>query len=615
MTTAEIKNNPKEYQAIEDYGIIGDLRTAALVGNNGSIDFMCFPKFDSPSIFCANCDTEKGGKFAIEPLLTDAKQKKLYLPDTNVILSRFLSEEGVAEISDFMVVEDGESEQALVRRAKCVHGQIKFRMRCMPRFNYARSEHTTEQAGDSILFHSKGSDGTSLRLRSSMPLQIKNGDAHIEFTLAAGEKAVFVLGPADDGQRAGEMMLDDYSTDAFKRTSTYWRKWISQSNYKGRWRETVNRSALALKLLTSREYGSIIAAPCFGFPNEIGGERNWDYRFTWIRDASFTVYSFMRLGLTAEAAAFMGWLEQRIEETGDGASLEIMYNIDGTPALNEFRLDHLEGYMKSKPIRIGSTNHHQLQLDIYGEVLDSVYLFDKYGFPVDYDSWMKITRLVEFVCENWRKPDSGIWEVRGGNREFLFSRVMCWVAVDRAIRLAYKRSLPAPIDRWQKIRDEIHHSVYQEFWNEELQSFTQFKGSTAMDASCLIMPLVRFLSPRDRRWISTLKQVEKSLVEDSLVYRYNVGEAFSDMLTGGEGTFSICSFWYIESVSRSGDLQKARYLFEKILGYGNELGLFSEQLGKKGEFLGNVPQAFTHLAIISTAFDLDRRLSNVGEVY
>jgi GH15 family glucan-1,4-alpha-glucosidase len=594
MTTAEIKPEVGEYQPIDDYGIIGDLRTAALVGNNGSIDFMCFPRFDSPSIFCANCDAQKGGKFGLRPILTDARQKKLYIPDTNVMLSRFLSEEGVAEISDFMVVEEGESEQALVRRAKCVHGSITFRMRCMPRFNYARSEHTTESEKESILFHSKGEDGTSIRIRGSVPMQIKNGDAFAEFTLHAGEKAVFVLEPASGGEKSGSMNLDDYSTDAFKRTSSFWRAWIAQSNYKGRWRETVNRSALALKLLTSREFGSMIAAPCFGFPNDIGGERNWDYRFTWIRDASFTVYSFLRLGFTSEAEAFMSWVEQRIEESKDGSSLEIMYNIDGTPALDEFHLDHLEGYMKSKPVRIGSTNHDQLQLDIYGEVLDAVYLYDKHGYPVDYDLWMQITRLVEFVCDNWQKPDSGIWEVRGGNREFLFSRVMCWVAVDRAVRLAHKRSLPAPLERWLKVRDEIHHSVYKEFWNKKVGAFTQFKGSEAMDASCLIMPLVRFLSPRDRRWISTLKRVEKELVEDSLVYRYNVGEAFSDMLSGKEGTFSICSFWYIESVSRSGDLEKARYLFEKMLGYGNELGLFSEQLGKKGEFLGNVPQAFTH---------------------
>ncbi|WP_411827926.1 glycoside hydrolase family 15 protein [Luteolibacter sp. AS25] len=600
-----------QYPPIEDYGIIGDLRTAALVGPRGSIDFMCFPEFDSPSIFCANADREKGGRFQIEPLIHDPNEKHMYLPDTNVLLTRHLSEEGVAEISNYMVLsaDDDDSEQALVRRAKCVIGEVRFRLIFAPRFDYARAKHTaSNECEHVIVFRSKGPDELNLRLHASIPIDIVEGDAYTEFTLKAGEHATFVMEEVREGDESpcGD---EDYSSDSFKKTCDYWRSWIARCTYNGRWRESVHRSALALKLLTSKKHGSIIAAPCFGFPNDVGGERNWDYRYTWLRDASFTTYALMRLGYTEEAEAFTHWLEKRIEETKDGDSLQIMYRIDGSQLDGELHLDHLEGYMKSKPIRIGSTNHDQLQLDIFGEVLDSIYLYDKYGSPISSALWKKLQKLITFVCDHWKDKDVGIWEVRGGAQEFLYSRLMCWVALDRAIRLSNKRALPAPIDEWRKIRDEIYNDIFENFWDEEQGAFVQYKGTTALDASTLMMPLVRFISPTDPKWLSTLEAIENDLVEDSLVKRYHVGKAFDDELSGTEGSFSICSFWYIECVSRSGDLQKARHLFEKMLGYSNTLGLFSEQLGKKGEFLGNVPQAFTHLAMISTAFELDRRLS------
>jgi pentatricopeptide repeat protein len=602
----------EKYQPIEDYALIGDLKTAALVGNWGSIDFLCFPEFDSPSIFCANADFEKGGYFQIEPLLSNVREKKLYLPDTNVLLSRFLSKQGISEISDFMVIDDAESEQALVRRVKTVHGSIRYRMTLAPRFNYAQSEHRIEKISDTeFIFYSLGEDALSLRIRSDVSMKISQRDVIADFCLDNGQSASFILEEAVSGT-SSPSLSDNYTSEAFKRTSSFWRNWISKSTYKGRWREMVNRSALALKLLTSKKYGSIVAAPCFGFPNEIGGERNWDYRFTWIRDASFTLYGLMRLGYTEEARAFMAWLEDRINELEDGSSLQIMYGIDGSPHLEEFHLKHLEGYMYSKPVRIGSTNYNQKQMDIYGEIMDSVYIFDKHGQTISKSLWLQLTRLIEYVCQNWMMPDSGIWEVRGGDQEFTFSRVMCWVAIDRAIRLARKRSFPAPLERWETVRANVYESVFRDMWSEERKAFVQFKGTTAMDASTLIMPLVKFISPTDPKWLSTLSAIENDLVEDSLVYRYRVGEAFLDMLEGAEGTFSICSFWYIECISRSGDIEKARYLFEKMLGYGNRVGLFSEQLGIHGEFLGNVPQAFTHLALISTAFDLNRRLDEEG---
>jgi len=611
MSSETDATDGRRYTPVEDYGIIGDLRTAALVGLRGSIDFLCFPEFDSPSVFCANADAERGGRFQIEPRLDSMREKHLYLPDTNVLITRFLAESGVAEISNYMVIcaDDENCEQALVRRVKCVHGEVRFRLRFEPRFDYARADHDVEREGANVLvFRSKGEDGLALRLRAEVPLDVREADGYAEFTLKADEKATFVMDEAVEGE-ASRCAGPDYSVESFKKTCDYWRSWIARCTYDGRWREAVHRSALALKLLTSRKHGSIVAAPCFGFPNEVGGERNWDYRYTWLRDASFSTYALMRLGYTEEAEAFMHWLEDRINELGEGEILQTMYRIDGSKLGGEFHLDQLEGYAGSKPVRIGSTNHGQLQLDIFGEVMDSVYLFDKYGSPISQKLWKSLGGILDYVCEHWADADSGIWEVRGGHREFLYSRIMCWVALDRAIRLAHKRGLPAPLETWTAGRDAIYDDIFANFWDAGREAFVQFKGTDAMDASTLIMPLVRLISPTDPQWLSTLDAITEDLVQDSLVYRYRVGEAFSDELEGKEGTFSICSFWYIECISRMGDLQRARYLFEKMLGYGNDLGLFSEQLGAKGEFLGNVPQAFTHLAMISAAYDLDRRLS------
>jgi len=601
------------YAPIEDYGIIGDLHTVALVGKNGSIDFLCLPSFDSPSVFAALLDADRGGRFQIAPRLDDAVHRQLYLPDTNVLLTRFLSDGGVAEVSDFMPVEDAGVAHNLVRRAKTVRGEIHFAMRCDPRFDYARVTHTVEQRGDKeILFLGQsGARELVLRLRSSIPMQVSNAAAEAQFTLSADESAWFILEVVMTDEPSPCASLG-YATSAFKETVNFWRGWIGRSTYKNRWREMVNRSALVLKLLTSREHGSIVAAPTFGLPENIGGVRNWDYRYTWIRDSSFTLYALMRLGYTGEAADFMRWMMARCREVGPDGSLQIMYSIDGRPAPREETLLHLEGYMGSRPVRIGNAAQTHLQLDIYGELMDSVYLYDKYGSPIGYDAWMNLGRLIDWVCDHWQEKDESIWEVRGGRREFLYSRVMCWVAIDRAIRLANRRSFPAPFSRWYDARDTIYRDIYERFWNPKRRGFMQHPDAATFDAASLLMPLVRFVSPTDPRWIATLNGIEQELVSDSLVYRYRLGETFSDGLTGQEGTFSMCSFWYVECLSRMGDLPKARFFFEKMLGYANHLGLYGEELGPRAQHLGNFPQAFTHLALISAAYDLDRRLSAAG---
>lgn len=599
------------YQPIENYGVIGDPHTVALVGMDGSIDFMCFPEFDSPTVFGALLDREKGGRFQLAPVLEGAKQKQMYLPDTNILLSRFLSHEGVAEVSDFMPVEEVGWAHNLVRRAKTVRGEVAFRMVCEPRFDYGRASHKVETREGEVIFASEGPDKTVLRLRTPVPVRIENGAAIAEFKLRSGETSPWVLEEVVPDEPSPSA-LPDYVAEAFKMTTSFWRNWIGRSQYKGRWREMVNRSALVLKLMTSQKYGSLVAAPTFGLPEEIGGVRNWDYRYTWIRDASFTLYALLRLGFTDEAAQFMGWLEERTGELSDGGALQIMYGLDGRRHLVEESLSHLEGYRGSAPVRIGNGAYDQLQLDIYGELMDSIYLYDKYGDPIHYDAWKDVTRLVNWVCENWNQPDEGVWEVRGGRQHFLYSRLMCWVALDRAMRLAQKRSLPSPFDRWLAARDRIHQQIHEEFFDAELGAFVQYLGSKTLDAATLAMPLMRFVSPSDPRWLSTMRAIRRDLVEDSLVYRYRVGEAASDGLHGEEGTFSICSFWYVECLSRGGNLPKARFYFEKMLGYANHVGLYAEQLGASGEHLGNFPQAFTHLALISAAFDLDRRLSRAG---
>jgi GH15 family glucan-1,4-alpha-glucosidase len=596
------------YLPIADHGIIGDLHTVALVGANGTIDWYCCPAFDSPSVFASILDKDKGGFYSISPADDDWTSRQLYFPDTNVLITRFFTDRGVAEQQAFMPIARTGKERhrhRLIRRIVCVRGVLRFRLVLEPRFNYGRDSHVTHQHEHGIVFES---DTLCLALQATTPFACDDQGVHSEFSLEAGQSVTFVLEQVERGY-APRRYEEEETREAYERTIAFWRTWLSQSQYRGRWREMVQRSALTLKLLTYQPTGAIVAAPTTSLPETIGGTRNWDYRYTWIRDAAFSLYGLLRLGFTEEAGSFMDWLTDRFRDGTDtaGDPLQTMYGLDGRRELPEEVLDHFEGYRGSRPVRIGNGAANQLQLDIYGELIDSVYLFNKYGRPIYHEAWEDLRRLVDWVGEHWDQPDEGIWEIRGGRHDFTFSRLMCWVAVERSIRMARQRGLPADLVQWMRHRDDIYEQIMARGWSDERGAFVQHYGSDLLDSSLLLMPLVKFIGPTDPRWLSTLDAISDELVSDSLVYRYNP-KAFKDGLDEDEGTFSICSFWYVEALTRAGRVDEARLAFEKMLTYANHLGLYSEEIGRSGELVGNFPQAFTHLALISAAFNLDREL-------
>ncbi len=602
------------YKPIDSYGMIGDLSTIALIGPHASIDFLCFPDFDSPTVFAALLDHDKGGSYSISPAGDQWRTNQLYMPETNVLVTQFLSDDGIGQITDFMPVGNIFHPRRVVRRVQTLKGTMNYRLRCNPQFDYARTSHEVSLDRGSAIFTPNAPDTGAARLRSLNPtvtLGVDGGAVVADFDLGPNEVANFVFEVANE-----DVHTDDeerhYVDASLLETMRFWRDWVRQGTYPKRWRDMVVRSALTMKMLCSARTGGIAAAATFGLPEEIGGERNWDYRFTWIRDASLTAASLASLGFTDELAAYVGWLEDRYADSDQNGQLQIMYGIDGRKDLSEQTLDHLEGYRGSSPVRIGNGAFDQLQIDIYGELMVALDAYDLLVQPISHDLWMQVTHSINWVCNNWQRKDEGVWEVRGGQREFLYSRLMSWVAIDRAIRISDRRGLPAGMINWRTVRDDIYREVFDHFWSDDLQAFVQYRDGDTLDASCLLMPLLGLISPTDPKWLSTLDAIGETLVEGAFVYRYRTAAAASDGLAGSEGTFTMCSYWYAECLARAGRVDEARALFEVLHGFSSTLGMYSEELSAGGVALGNYPQNFTHLGVIQAARFLDEALEASG---
>jgi GH15 family glucan-1,4-alpha-glucosidase len=599
------------YPPIADHGLIGNLQTAALVTTDGTVDWWCCPRFDSPSVFASLLDRDRGGYFRIAAEADHCVVRQLYFPDTAILITRFMTPDGVGEVIDFMPVSDPErasDRHRMVRVVRCVRGQLRFAFECAPRFDYGRQPHQLELTDEGAVFRTPGLQLT-LHGAGHRAMERDGNDVRGSLTVRAGQAGGLMLESAAEGPP--RRMQPQEVIDMFTQTARFWSGWLAGSTYRGRWREMVGRSAITLKLMTYAPSGALIAAPTAALPEQVGGERNWDYRYTWIRDASFSVHALLGLGFTDEAAAFLRWVSDRAEEqAGDQSGpLKIMYRVDGSSDLDEVILDHLEGYAGSKPVRIGNGAADQLQLDIYGEMLDSIWLADRYAIRAGHPGWVKLSQLADWVGEHWDQPDEGVWETRGGRQSFTYGRLMCWVAMDRMVRLAREYGRPADLASWVGQRDRIYQQIMERGWNPDRRAFTQHDKTDVLDASLLMMPLVGFVVPSDPMWQSTLDAMDQELVSDSLVYRYNPS-ASPDGLRGSEGTFSICTFWYVDALARSGRLLQARLAFEKMFTYANHVGLYAEEIGLTGEQLGNFPQAFTHLSLINAAINLDYQLDH-----
>jgi GH15 family glucan-1,4-alpha-glucosidase len=613
--------DPNRYANIADHGLIGDLQTAALVTTDGCIDFFCAPRFDSPSVFAALLDADRGGFFRIVPDRDDYVSKQLYFPDTAILITRFLTPDGVGEIEDFMPVAGTKvtDRHRIVRLIRVVRGTMRFKVDLQPRFDYGRKPHKLELTDDGAVFQADGMEltvhavakpGDTLE-NQGVTLQRDGDGLHWTRTLRAGQTGGVVIEWMGGTPRR---LTPEQIAELRDEATRFWRGWLRQSRYTGRWRDMVARSAMTLKLMTYAPSGAIVAAPTTGLPEQAGGERNWDYRYTWIRDGSFSIYALLGLGYVEEAAAFSGWLRDRGSGAGErvkagGRPLKIMYRVDGSSDLVEETLDHFEGWRGSRPVRIGNGAADQLQLDIYGEALDSVFLADSTGMLVSHHGWTELASVIDWLCENWDQPDEGIWETRGGQKNFTYGRLQTWIALDRAIKIAGRRARPANVTKWTVERDLVYNQIMERGWNPKVGAFTQHYDTEVLDSSLLLMPLQGFITPSDPMWQSTLKAMDRELVSDSLVYRYNPS-ASPDGLAGDEGTFSLCTFWYVDALARSGRLDEARLVFEKMHTYANHLGLYSEEISATGEQLGNFPQAFSHLSLISAAINLDYQLDH-----
>ncbi|MFE2164938.1 glycoside hydrolase family 15 protein [Streptomyces sp. NPDC059447] len=598
------------YPPIAEHGLVGDLQTAALVSSKGVVDWFAAPRFDSPSIFAALLDHDRGGYFELAPEHPDATCKQLYYPDTAILVTRFMSPDGVGEVIDFMTPDQTRTpsdRHTLVRAVRCVRGTVDFSLVCRPRFDYGRAEHSLELDGGRAVFRSPDIDA---HLQATFPLERDGQDVRGRVTLNAGESGGAVFTVCASGGEAPAPPTVDEVTQQFWDVAGFWQNWLRQSRYRGRWPEQVHRSVITLKLLTYAPTGALVAAATMGLPEQVGGERNWDYRFTWVRDGALSVRAMLDLGFVEEATAFVHWLVDRLSEREgmEGEPLQTMYRVDGNPDLPEETLDHFEGYRGSSPVRVGNGAADQLQLDIYGEALYAASQGYELARQASYRGWKALAKALDWFAESWDRPDEGIWETRGGRKDFTYSRLMSWVAFDQGLQLAERFRRPADLERWRKARDEIFEQIMQRGWNENERAFVQhYDGDAVLDASLLLMPRVGFIAPKDPSWLSTLDAMDRKLVSDSLVYRYDPA-ASPDGLRGSEGTFSLCTFLYVDALARAGRLPMARYTFEKMQTYANHVGLFSEEVGPSGEQLGNFPQAFTHLSLIMAATTLDRAL-------
>lgn len=611
----------KTYPLISDHGLIGDLQTAALVATDGTLDWFCSPRFDSPSIFASLVDHSKGGHFSTRPVGESFDTKQLYFPDTAILITRFLTERGVGELVDFMpttgyTVSEG---HRLVRMLRCVRGTISFDVEVAPRFDYGRHDHTLTQHEHGAVFDAGEAGRLTLHVIADVDdeklaryVATERGDLRGSLTLEQGQMRGVILDTEPTSRPAAVRPAE--AQRLFEGTAHFWQDWIAQSTYTGRWREELERSAITLKLLTYAPTGGLVAAPTAALPEQIGGERNWDYRYTWVRDASFSVHTLMRMGFVDEAVAFSQWLRDRVTENNGSETgpLNIMYRVDGDPELNEEIVADWEGYRGSYPVHIGNGAAGQLQLDIYGEALDAVHYLDTTGREIGQPGWLAICDMLEWLADNWDQPEEGIWETRGGRKNFTYGRLMCWVAFDRAIRLAVAHGRPAPMARWVAERDAIYNQIMEKGWDPERGAFVQQYGEQVLDASLLKMSQVGFVASGDPMWESTLRAMDEELVSDSLVYRYNP-EASPDGLRGSEGTFSLSTFLYVDALARTERIEDARLTFEKMLTYANHLGLYSEEIAPTGEQIGNFPQAFTHLALIDAAITLNDRLDTASE--
>jgi GH15 family glucan-1,4-alpha-glucosidase len=598
------------YNPIEQYGLIGDMHGSALVGTDGSIDWCCIPRFDSAALFSRILDSTRGGYFKLCPDNVTSTSRR-YLPDTNILETTFTTSTGTGTLVDFMPVHrhitrprapmEETNFQRVVRILTCTQGRLDFEMDCYPRFDYGTIvPHASLSSPNTGMAHG-GADAVSIFCSS--PLSVVNDGFRSRGALFEGEKLYATVSNQLSFSHRTEPLSRGELEKELEETTAFWEIWAFQCTFKGEHREAVVRSALTLKALTYAPSGGLVAAPTTSLPETIGGVRNWDYRYTWIRDATFALYALSIIGYTAEGRAFKDWLEW--STSGRARDLQVMYGLGGERRLTEIEIPELEGHKKSRPVRIGNAAYSQFQLDIYGEIMDSAHIFRKFGGAVDSEYWEYLRRVVNFVMDHWKEPDEGIWETRGGRQHFVFSKVMCWVAMDRAIRAATDLGLPGDLEVWIKVREEIKNEIMEKGYSPGRQAFVQSYGSTNLDAANLMLPLVGFIPATDPKMRSTIRAIQSELTSpQGFVYRYT---NFDDGLGGTEGSFVICTFWLADNLIQLGEIDAARKLFDAAMGCANDLGLLSEEFDtENGAMLGNFPQAFSHLAMINTAVHLQQ---------